>query len=236
METICAADRGVYTPRQVSLLVNLRLDSRFDADTFRRWAHGYERAGRVYEPVIHPEYGPEAPVLSFVDLLELMFIGALRHRDVSLPVIRAAALNAARRFQTDHPFAVRRFRTDGRAIFADLERNGPPPIDLPSRRLVEELHRAQMVFPEMVEPYLEDIDWGEVEAQAYWPFGREAGIVLEPGRSFGQPIDADTGVPTEALYSFFSAGDNPQIIAEWYEIPVETVERAVEFERALRAA
>lgn len=235
-KSIEPALRGVYTPRQVSMLVNLRLGSSFSATTFRQWSYGYVRRGRVYGPVIRADYSIQAHILSFADFLDLMFVAALRRRRISLPVAREVVRRAAAKFESDHPFALRRFRTDGRSIFADLEGGEASELDLPGSRMIEALHWVQMILPDLVEPYIGDIDWGEIEAQAYWPCGRDSGIVLDPRRSFGQPIDAETGIPTEALYSFFLAGDAPQVIADRYEIPVDTVERAVTFEWLLCAA
>ncbi|MEA3400021.1 MAG: DUF433 domain-containing protein [Armatimonadota bacterium] len=228
--------RGIYTPKQVARLVNLRLDSDFGEDQIDRWARGYHRAGRDYAPVIVPELDGDRRLVTFLDFVELFFVGFFRHQGLSLQVIRAAAREGGKLFSTDHPFAVKSFRTDGQSIFAELERTRAASIGLPAERLIEELHIAQMVFPDMVEPYFEDIDWGDVEAEAYWPCGHDGRIVLDPTRSFGQPIDDLTGVPTEALYSFVTAGDDPEMVADWYGIPLAAVEAAVEFEHALRSA
>ena len=111
------------------MLVNLRLDSSFSAVTFRMWSYGYVQSGRVYQPVIRADYGIQAHILSFADFLDLMFVAALRRRRISLSVVREVVRRAAAKFGSDHPFALRRFRTDGRSIFADLEgsADGPEP-------------------------------------------------------------------------------------------------------------
>lgn len=227
--------RGVYAPKQVAKLVNLRLGTDFNERHFRRWARGYSRAGIHYDPVIIPDLVDDGTRMTFVELIELLFVAFFRKQKISPEVIHAAACEGARLFDTSHPFAVTRFRTDGKSIFAELERGGATDLDLPRDLLVEDLPRAQMVFPDLVEPYFKDIDWGDVEAEAYWPCGHDGRIVLDPSRSFGQPIDDATGIPTEALYSFVEAGDDPRMVADWYEVPVAAVEKAVEFERLLRA-
>ncbi len=228
--------RGIYAPRQVASLVNLALDSDFNEGHFRRWARGYSRDGKEYAPIIIPDLVEDRDRLTFVEFIELLFVAFFREHDISTEVIRAAACEGARLFKTSHPFAVTRFRTDGKSIFAELEQTGAADMGLSPQHLVEDLPRLQMVFPDLVEPYFKDIDWGDLEAEAYWPCGRDGRIVLDPSRSFGQPIDHATGVPTEALYSFVAAGDDPRMIADWYEVPVAAVEAAVRFERALRSA
>lgn len=228
--------RGIYAPRQVARLVNLRLGTAFNEHHFRRWARGYNRAGTKYDPIIIPDLAEDRHRMTFVEFIELLFVAFFRKHGISPEVIHAAACEGARLFDTRHPFAVTRFRTDGTSIFAELQRTGGHDLDLPRDLLVEDLPRAQMVFPDLVEPYFKDIDWGDVEAEAYWPCGHDGRIVLDPARCFGQPIDHDTGVPTEALYSFVEAGDDPRTIAEWYEVPLAAVEAAVRFERLLRSA
>lgn len=214
----------------------MRLGSDFNVRHFRRWARGYTRGGKHYDPIIIPDLGHDRQRMTFAEFIELLFVAFFREHRISAEVIRAAAHEGAKLFSTMHPFAVTRFRTDGKSIFAELERTGASRLGLPEDRLMEDLPKAQMVFPDLVEPYFEDIDWGDVEAEAYWPRGHDGRIVLDPTRSFGQPIDHLTGVPTEALYSFVAAGDDPQMVADAYEVPMEAVVAAVEFERALRAA
>ncbi|MFO8079240.1 MAG: DUF433 domain-containing protein [Armatimonadota bacterium] len=228
--------KGIYGPTQVAKLVNLKLGTDFNVRHFRRWARGYNRAGTEYGPIIIPDLADDRNRVTFVEFIELLFVAFFRKHRIRSEVIHAAAREGARLFDTPHPFAVTRFRTDGRSIFAELERTRAHALDLPRDLLVEDLPRAQMVFPDLVEPYFKDIDWGDVEAEAYWPCGHDGRIVLDPARSFGQPIDHDTGVPTEALYSFVEAGDHPRMIADWYEVPLAAVEAAVRFERSLRSA
>jgi hypothetical protein len=131
MMIIDATEKGLYTPRQVAKLVNLRLGSSFAPQRLSRWIRGYRRGGRAYASVIQPDFAIDTGVVSFVNVIELMFIAAFRHHDISLQVIRRAASEASARFGTDHPFAVKRFRTDGRSIFAELEIGHPEPSGLP---------------------------------------------------------------------------------------------------------
>lgn len=228
--------KGIYGPRQVAKLVNLKLGTDFNARHFRRWARGYPSGVKQYDPVITPDPAGDWDRLTFAEFIELLFVAFFREHGISPQVIRVAAREGARLFDTNHPFAVTQFRTDGRSIFAELQRTGAASLGLSEERLMEDLPKAQMVFPDLVEPYFKDIDWGDLEAEAYWPCGHDSRIVLDPSRSFGQPIDHATGVPTEALYSLVQAGDDPSMIADWYEVPVAAVEAAVRFERLLRSA
>jgi hypothetical protein len=58
--------------------------------TIRRWAFGYRRRGRYYDPAIFPDAadwkGPS--VLTFLDLVELLFIQGCLKAGVSWPKVQ----------------------------------------------------------------------------------------------------------------------------------------------------
>ena len=47
-----------------------------------------------------------------------------------------------------------------------------------------------------------------------------------------------SGVPTRALYDAVRAGEGqpPEVVAEWFGVPLEAVQAAVAFEESLQAA
>lgn len=68
-----------------------------------------------------------------------------------------------------------------------------------------------------------------------WPTGKDDRIVVDPRRQFGQPIDAETGVPTSILAAAAKAEGWVEKAARAYRVPVVSVKRAVRFERKLGA-
>lgn len=226
---------GIYSKAEAAKLLKVR------AHKLGRWADGYtfyyRGRQRFSKAVIRPEL-PEIHgirILTFVDLVELNFISVFREKGVSMPIIRAAAERAAHMFQTDHPFAVKGFATDGKSIFVDLEATGLQLTGMSDHKVILELHKSQRVF-RFVEAFFREIDWGDQEAVRWWPLGREHRIVIDPARAFGKPIDAETGVPTLAVYEASLSGANRQRIADWYDIPVEAVVQSVRYEKELAQA
>ena len=77
------------------------------------------------------------------------------------------------------------------------------------------------------------VRFGGANGQAdEWRPDRSLGrVVVDPNRRFGQPIDDQTGVPTEVLANALKAeaGDAARV-ARWWDVPVEAVEQAAEFE------
>lgn len=203
--------------------------------TLRSWVRDYfyDARGRPYrrKPVIR-RYFPDEPILTFLELIELLFVKLFRDHGVSMPTIRLASARAAQMFNHDYPFAVQRFDTDGQRIFATLK------DEADDATLVQELARGQLAFDRFVRPFFRKLEYeGSMLALTYWPLERTGRIVLDPRRNFGQPIDADTGVPTRVLYNALvgGAGRTAEQVADWYEVPVAAVEAAIAYEAFLHA-
>lgn len=207
------------------------------AAKLRRWVSQYRRRGvrgeTVSIPVIHRHFPEDTHVLTFLELVELLFVNLFRSGGVPMGVIREAADEASRTFDTSYPLAVRRFDTDGRRIFATLSSRSR------DERILIELGKGQAVFETVVRPFFRRLEYrGEGEALRYWPLERQGRVVLDPRRAFGQPIDSETGVPTRVLYNAVNAGGGQSLdaVAWFYGIPVEAVQAAVVYEQSLQAA
>ncbi|HUG18385.1 MAG TPA: hypothetical protein VMM56_05370 [Planctomycetaceae bacterium] len=182
-----------------------------------------------------PVFSSDSPVsetVTFMELMELMFIGMFRKEGVPLQTIRQAAIAASIKFKTHHPFAVKRFDTDGKAIFATLRKKET------DREVLEDLASGQLVFETIIKPFFHKIEYESTEvddALRYWPFNRNGRVVLDPSRRLGQPIDAETGVPTSALAEAVEATGTRDVaqVAKWFDVPTSAVLAAVEFERSL---
>jgi uncharacterized protein (DUF433 family) len=222
---------GLYTFPEAARIIGIK------PAKLRRWVSQYRRkaSGAEYlsKPVISRYFRDDEHVLTFLELVELLFIKLFREDGVSMQVIRKAAEEAARRFDTPYPFAVKRFDTDGHRIFATLRE------ETQEERSVVELGKGQHVFDVVVRPFFRKLEYQDGgDALRYWPRDRDGRVVLDPQRSFGKPIDAETGVPTRALYDAVLAGGGqlPEVVAEWFGVPLGAVEAAVAFERSLLAA
>ena len=114
---------GIYTTGDAAALLHER------QATVRRWAFGYKRrrlTGQVtHPPLIHTEL-PELEghcALTFVELIELLYIRTLDRAGVSWQRIRDTAAVAARMFSTRHPFALRQLYADPNGVRTDLGAN-----------------------------------------------------------------------------------------------------------------
>ena len=206
----------------------------------RRWAKGYtfrsgDTAGKS-PPVISRQLADYAdalgqPVLTFRDLIELQFVAYFSGEGVHLRTIRKAADKAAALFGTDHPFGSAGFATDGRDIFAVMREEGSPG----DQAHVQQLVLCQFVFDSMVVPTFRKLELEDRQAGRYWPLGPDRGVVLDPRRRFGKPIDSGSGVPTFVLYQATQSGESRSAIAKWYDVPEQAITDAVDYEEWLAA-
>lgn len=229
---------GIYTPAEAAALLHER------PETVRRWAYGYRRnraGSRVaHPPLIHTELptleGQDA--LTFVELIELLYIRAFERAGVSWKLIKDAAGVAARMFSTRHPFALRQVYVDPRSVYGSVrEEDG-------SESLVELVGHGQHAMPQLVKPYLEQIDFGANDvARRWWPLGRGGGVAVDPMVGFGMPVVVAAGMRVHALTSAYDAEvpafgvDGALDRVAWtYEIAPEHVRTALTFREWLRKA
>jgi hypothetical protein len=185
---------GIYTPSEAAALL------KSPAAEVRRWAFGYARR-RGGETVEHPPLiRTELPViggaaaLTFLELVELMFIKGFRRAGVSWANIRQAASLAARIFGSEHPFAMREFFADPTGVYATLrESHG-------GESLVKLAGQGQHVFSEIVRPYLGQLEFSPLDVPTrWWRMGKEGRVVVDPAVSFGEPMVAEAGIPARVL-------------------------------------
>lgn len=227
MSTTSDLGLGIYTYPEAARIVGI------DSRTLRRWVshYYYSSRGRRYHhsPIIR-RHQVDEPVLTFRELIELLFVRMFLNEGVSMRTIRRAADRASQVFASEYPFTLKQFVTDGRHIFATLLEEGQP-----DPRLIEDVSRGQLALTSVINPFLRKLEYGlEAGDLTLWPKGRDGRVVLDPNRSFGQPIDAETGVPTDVLYAAVTgtAAFTPAEAADWYEVPLEAVEAAIAFEEA----
>ncbi len=196
--------------------------------TVQRWAFGYHRRGKVYTPAIRTELHQSGGsyTLTFVELIELLFIKAFLKSKLSWPKVRQAAVTAAKLLKDEpHPFATKRWFADAAAIYLKLGEEYGEEI------LVEVAGHAQIAMEPALRPYLQQIEFDIAGmAKRWFPLGFGTPIVLDPQRSFGAPITSKAGVPTEAIASLHRAGDSPSTIASWFRMEEQEVSAAIEFE------
>jgi uncharacterized protein (DUF433 family) len=167
--------------------------------------------------------------LGFLDLQEVRFIDAFLKAGVSWGLLRHAHDVARDRYGMEHPFCTRKFVTDGFQIIEQI-------AGFADDVAFEEVIQGQRVFPKVIQPFLRELEFSDGDQLVrWWPLGKKRSVVLDPNRQFGQPITSLFGVATDVLQSSARAGQSVEEIADWYELDVQSVRDAIEFELRLAA-
>jgi uncharacterized protein (DUF433 family) len=214
---------GVYTLPEAARLTRLR------SQRVREWFQGRTNE-QVRRPVFRSDYqsigGDRA--ISFHDLIEVFVAGQLRNNGVSLQLLRKVHRQLQKDLGTRHPFCRREILTkQGQVFTLGLDNGG-------KEEVIEVLTR-QRVFPEILLPFLQRIDYDEVSEMARrWCIADR--VVIDPQLNFGKPIVEDIGMSTSILAGAYKAnGKDAERVAAWYGIHSKHVLAAVDFEQNLVA-
>jgi uncharacterized protein (DUF433 family) len=221
---------GSYTANEAARLIQT------SPRNISRWMRGYTYRRGETQHKVAPLWSPQWDTaddhleLGFRDLIELRFVKAFLEAGMGLLAVRNCLEFARDCVRDDHPFSTRRFQTDGKTIFLEsIERAFGEPKLL-------DLKRRQYVFKQVIERTFKDLDI-EDEAVARWrPFNGKKSIVIDPNRSFGQPIAAEYGVPTVVLADAVEAEGSVERVSKLYDVTPSIVRDAVRFESTLQAS
>lgn len=219
---------GLYTYKDVSHLTGLSVIK------LRRWSEGYKRndSKNEIEPVFETDYDKidSKKVLSFLDIIEIIFIKAFHQYGISMQTVRIAIKSASKLLHSEHPFAMKKIYTDGKTIFAKIAKEAD------SVELID-LLKKQYEFSEIILPTLyECIDFNDYEiAEKWWPLGKKSGVVIDPSRNFGKPIIDDINIRTELIMDLYNTGHTKEDISDWYDIEFKYIEMAIDFEKRIAA-
>ncbi len=200
--------------------------------TLRSWISGvrYGSDRSNFEPVISV---PPAEIvqLSFVNLVEAHVLVALRRvHKVRLQDIRVALDTLEKQFPKQlHPLAFETFATDGKDLF--LKHIG---------QLINLSRRGQLEMGKIIDMYLHRIEYDTSGPVILYPFTRGSfqeddqpkAVLMNPYISFGRPVLAGRGVPTELVFERFNAGELIDTLAEDYGRKRWEIEEAIRYESA----
>ena len=141
--------------------------------TSRRWLKGY-RYWYADESRLALPITPERDLrdgVSFVDLVEVIAIGKLRQRGFSLRRIRQINEYCQLALNRERPLVTETFKTDGREVFVKAQ----------GGFLLDVLHgRGTQAWDEVLDPFLETLDYEDELARRWWPRGKRSRSLWTP--------------------------------------------------------
>jgi uncharacterized protein (DUF433 family) len=210
-------DRPLYTYAEADHLAGV------SRGTARRWLAGYRyrdaASSLVWQPPVTPGRSAEGAA-SFLDLVEVAAIGGLKEIGFSLPQIRNIVVHCQQLLNVPRPLTSLRFKTDGREMFVD---RGDTLLEVGRRK-------GQEAWTDVLQPFLQNLDYNERVVRRWWPFGHDGGVFLDPDYAFGLPVIAGSGVRTEIILEQFRANESVASIARDFNVTTTQVEQALRFE------
>jgi len=203
--------------------------------TVRAWAVGQGK----FDPVLTLEPREGVPLLSFVNLIEVHVLDALRREhDIPLRKARRVLRLLSRLFPDSlHPLADHDLLIDGGEVF--VEHLGS---------LVSASHEGQIAIRELLEAHLRRVERDPMgRASRLYPFTRKRAdrqsllaapkfVMIDPEIQFGRPVLTGTGIPTLVIADRYKAGESISDLARDYNRPEEEIEEAIRCELPLPTA
>jgi uncharacterized protein (DUF433 family) len=169
---------------------------------------------------------PHRESLSYLELVEVAVVAALRNQGVKLWRIREAREYLSNTLKCEYPFAQYRFKTDGRRLFIDFAEVVGPKSGF--GKLLRPDQQGQLAW-ESVIGRLTEFDYERQGMVIRWHVaGTDSTVLIDPRISFGSPMVK--GVPTWTIKGRWSAGELPDEIAGDFGLRQKEVIDALSFE------
>jgi uncharacterized protein (DUF433 family) len=189
-------------------------------NTVRAW---FTSAGAA---IFKPTYTQDSRhfAVSFLDLIDVLVVGRLRERGVSMQMIRKVYGAMRTDFGVEHPFSHASILTDGKKVFMQSAK-------AVKAQAVIEIVSKQNYMETVMKPYLERVDYNSQSSMAErWRI--LDGVIIDPRVNFGKPTVQGTNTSTYILANAFRANrEDASMVANLFEVRREDVVHAVEFER-----
>lgn len=198
--------------------------------TVKRWLFGYQ-TGASEMPPVFGEADRDDPMVSFLQLAEIIVASAFRHRKIKLEVIRSAHAKAQLETRIEYPFAAVRFESIGGHILRlyDLE-NGTNFVDVPPENSFEALDApGNFTLPQIVMETMHTFEYEHELAARWYPVANTKLIVVDPRYSAGIPTIAGRRVSANSVIKRFRAGLSISLIADDLLLTTEDVETIIRY-------
>lgn len=169
----------------------------------------------------------EGEGLSYLQLIEVGVVAAMRKSGVTLKKIQEARDYLREEFESDYPFARYRFKTDGKFLLMDYDQL----VKTDKNKLLALNEAGQLAWNEILSGLLHQFEYDDdLGTVLRWRVdGYESPVRIDPRVAFGAP--QVSGIPTWILRERWKSGESLHDIAEDYEISPQHVSSALRFER-----
>lgn len=209
---------------------------RVPPSTLHWWLEGGVRRQKKYSPVLRSQ-PTGSKVVTWGELVEARYLREYRKtHGVQLSALRSFISHLRAELGVPYPLAhARPWVGPGRHLLLNAQKDPDLPAELwacyePTSGEVLLTHPAESFLERVV--FDEPGDNGVVVKLR--PAGRESPVVIDPEVRFGSPTVG--GIPTETLAELVRAGDSVEIVSMDYELSLNDVVAAIDYENRLAPA
>lgn len=223
--SVTVLDRELYTEAAAARLLGVA------QNTLNYWLEGGDRRGRIYRPVIRVEpRGSRAPV-TWGEFLEAALLRQYRKLNVPMLELRDFIDKVRLQLGVQYPLAHMRPYAAGRELLVEAQNESG--LD-PEFCLIAYV-RDQPVLTPVADSFVRRVTWDGDIGAGWRPHDDEhSPVLVDPDIRFGQP--AIDGIRTAIIQEHARAGEADEDIADEFDMPVESVQWALAYERSARAA
>jgi uncharacterized protein (DUF433 family) len=169
-----------------------------------------------------------------MNLVEAHVLNGMRRiENVPFYKVRGALEYIEKRFPSKHPLADHQFQTDGVDLFIEglgqlvaVSKEGQIGIREVIEQYLRRIERDLKFTPFRLYPFLQDRPREDAPKQ----------ILIDPLVSFGRPVIAGTGIPTDVVAERFYAGESWKDLAKDYGLTQDQIQEALRYEAPARKA
>lgn len=192
-----------------------------DPRTVSSWHYGYKLSEHRRSPQVFAKDRERGRPLSYLELVEVAFVGRFREMGMPRKSIRVAHDYLSKLWQVEYPFAQLRLKTEGYEILADFDE---------SESYVSASRAGQLLWAELIESRVREFQY-ELDMALQWhPRGEDVPVIVDPRISFGSPVLEGSGVSTWIIRERHEAGEEHDDIADDFGISRGDIHVALEFE------
>ena len=190
--------------------------------TVRRWLYGYKTPDREVPSILGEQ--EKAPLVSFLQLAEIVVASGFRSNRVKPERIRNAHDFAQQEWGVEFPFASMKLEPLGGHLLHRFDEEEPG-----ASLSTLDTKLQQWTLPGLVIEKIRSFDY-ELELVARWyPIGKTVPIVVDPRYSAGMPTIIDRRVTVQTIQKRFRAKYSIQFIASDLKLKREIIEEAIRY-------
>lgn len=214
---------GIYLVKDVSKILRLEYSKVY------RWIIEYW--GNSLDNDIDYTFGDiDNRAINFYSLIEFYTFFKLREKGISSTDIKRLHAELKQLLNTPYPFAI------AQDYFVEERRTRKTKKKFVYYRYLDSLMKVgkkkQFSF-RFIDEFLEKIEFDDNNlAIRFFPLTNSKNVVVDPKRQFGQPIIAGTNIKTQTIYNLYRGGESKEDISILYNLPIEKVEDAINFQNA----